>query len=107
MHDVVIVGAGPVGLLVAGELGLAGCSVLVLEREPEPHSPWRSFPLGLRGLSGGSVEAFYRRGMLAPLLAASGVDELPVPDEPAPPRSVGHFAGTPLDPADVDLARLP
>ncbi|MFF1609741.1 FAD-dependent monooxygenase [Amycolatopsis sp. NPDC058278] len=107
MHDVVIVGAGPVGLFLACELGLAGCSVLVLEREPEPRSPWRSFPLGMRGLSGGSVEAFYRRGMLPPLLAASGVAERPVTDEPAPPRSVGHFAGTPLDPADVDLARLP
>ncbi|MGW4062636.1 FAD-dependent monooxygenase [Amycolatopsis sp. NPDC004747] len=107
MHDVVIVGAGPVGLFLACELGLAGRSVLVLEREAEPRSPWRSFPLGMRGLSGGSVEAFHRRGMLTPLLAASGAAERPVPDEPAPPRSVGHFAGTPLDPADVDLARLP
>ncbi|WP_086852715.1 FAD-dependent monooxygenase [Amycolatopsis kentuckyensis] len=104
MHDVVIVGAGPVGLFLACELGLAGRTVLVLEREPEPRSPWRSFPLGLRGLSGGSVEAFHRRGMLPALLAASGVDERP---EAAAPRSVGHFAGTPLDPADVDLARLP
>ncbi|MDQ7808680.1 FAD-dependent monooxygenase [Amycolatopsis sp. A133] len=107
MHDVVIVGAGPVGLFLACELGLAGCSVLVLEREPEPRSPWRSFPLGMRGLSAGSVEAFSRRGMLEPLLTASGVDERPGADEPAPPRSAGHFAGTPLDPADVDLARLP
>ncbi|WP_206793858.1 FAD-dependent oxidoreductase [Amycolatopsis sp. MtRt-6] len=107
MHDVVIAGAGPVGLFLACELGLAGCSVLVLEREPEPRSPWRSFPLGLRGLSGGSVEAFHRRGLLDPLLTASGVDNVPGTDEPAPPRSVGHFAGTPLDPAGVDLAALP
>jgi 2-polyprenyl-6-methoxyphenol hydroxylase-like FAD-dependent oxidoreductase len=107
MHDVVIVGGGPVGLFLACELGLAGCSVLVLERELEPHSPWRSFPLGTRGLSGGSVEAFYRRGMLHPLLTASGVDEVPGADEPARPRSVGHFAGTILDPADVDLDGLP
>ncbi|GAA4558955.1 FAD-dependent monooxygenase [Pseudonocardia xishanensis] len=107
MHDVVIVGAGPVGLFVAGELGLAGCSVLVLEREPEPHTPWRSFPLGMRGLSGGSVEALYRCGMLPALLTASGVPETPVSDKPAPPRTVGHFAGMMLDPADVDLARLP
>lgn len=107
MHDVVIVGGGPVGLLLAGELGLAGCSVLVLEREPDPHPPARCFPLGLRGLSAGSVEAFHRRGMLRDLLAASGVDEVPDPDVPTPPRSVGHFAGTALDPADVDLARLP
>ncbi|MFB9689391.1 FAD-dependent monooxygenase [Amycolatopsis plumensis] len=104
MHDVVIAGAGPVGLFLACELGLAGRSVLVLEREPEPRSPWRSFPLGMRGLSGGSAEAFHRRGLLPALLAASDVDERP---EAIAPRSVGHFAGTPLDPADVDLARLP
>lgn len=66
MHDVVIVGAGPVGLFLACELGLAGCSVLVLERETEPGSPWRADPLGMRGLSAASVAAFYRRGMLRP-----------------------------------------
>ncbi|MFI7103468.1 FAD-dependent oxidoreductase [Streptomyces sp. NPDC050161] len=111
MHDVVIVGAGPVGLFLACELGLAGCSVLVLEREPEPGSPWRADPLGMRGLSAGSVEAFYRRGMLRPLLTASGVPDDPGQDpdadEPSPPRGVGHFAGMVLDPAKVDLAALP
>ena len=111
MHDVVIVGAGPVGLFLACELGLAGCSVLVLEREPEPGSPWKADPLGMRGLSAASVEAFYRRGMLHPLLTASGVHDDPGADpdadEPAPPRSVGHFAGMMLDPAKVDVAALP
>ncbi|WNV85635.1 FAD-dependent oxidoreductase [Umezawaea sp. Da 62-37] len=110
MHDVVIVGAGPVGLFLACELGLAGCSVLVLEREPEPGSPWKALPLGMRGLSAGSVEAFHRRGMLHPLLAASGaadpVVDLDV-DEAPPPRGVSHFGGIMLDPADVDLAALP
>ncbi|GAB3969039.1 FAD-dependent monooxygenase [Actinoallomurus acanthiterrae] len=107
MHDVVIVGAGPVGLFLACELGLAGCSVLVLEREPELRSEWKADPLGMRGLSASSVEAFYRRGMLHPLLTASGVDEDPGTDEPAPPRSGGHFAGMMLDPAKVDVAALP
>ncbi|MCA2224737.1 FAD-dependent monooxygenase [Nonomuraea aurantiaca] len=111
MHDVVIVGAGPVGLFLACELGLAGCSVLVLEREPESRSPWKADPLGMRGLSAASVEAFYRRGMLHPLLAASGVHQDPGAnhdaDEPSPPRSVGHFAGMMLDPAKVDVAALP
>ncbi|MFC4117119.1 FAD-dependent monooxygenase [Nonomuraea zeae] len=111
MHDVVIVGAGPVGLFLACELGLAGCSVLVLEREPEARSPWRAHPLGMRGLSAASVEAFYRRGMLAPLLAASGVHGDPGAgadaDEPPRPRSVGHFAGMMLDPAKVEVAALP
>ena len=111
MHDVVIVGGGPVGLFLACELGLAGCSVVVLEREAEPHSPWRKFPLGLRGLNAGSVEAFYRRGMLPRLLAASGGrDEvgadLDAEEAPAP-RSVNHFAGIMLDPAKIGLAALP
>ncbi|WP_308168124.1 FAD-dependent monooxygenase [Nonomuraea sp. NEAU-A123] len=102
-----IVGAGPVGLFLACELGLAGCSVLVLEREPDPRSPWKADPLGMRGLSAASVEAFYRRGMLHPLLKASGVDDYPGADEPAPPRGAGHFAGMMLDPAKVDVAALP
>lgn len=107
MHDVVIVGAGPVGLFLACELGLAGCSVLVLEREPEPRSPWKADPLGMRGLSAASVEAFHRRGMLHPLLTASGVHDDPGADEPSRPRGVGHFAGMMLDPAKVDVAALP
>ncbi|WP_069884256.1 FAD-dependent oxidoreductase [Streptomyces luteocolor] len=116
MHDVVIVGAGPVGLFLACELGLAGTSVLVLEREPEPGSPWRSDQFGMRGLFGASLEAFQRRGLLHPLLAASGVDEEPDVDldadldvaGPTPLRGgVGHFAGMVLDPAKVDLAALP
>ncbi|MET7465889.1 FAD-dependent monooxygenase [Nonomuraea sp. NPDC005501] len=102
-----IVGAGPVGLFLACELGLAGCSVLVLEREPEPGSPWKADPLGMRGLSAASVEAFYRRGMLHPLLKASGANDRPVAEEPARPRGAGHFAGMMLDPAKVDVAALP
>ncbi|MFS8201935.1 FAD-dependent oxidoreductase [Streptomyces sp. CWNU-52B] len=119
MHDVVIVGAGPVGLFLACELGLAGCSVLVLEREPAPGSAWKADPLGMRGLSAASVEAFHRRGMLHPLLKASDVHDYPganpAPDadadadadDPSPPRSVGHFAGMMLDPARIDVATLP
>ncbi|WP_053655304.1 FAD-dependent monooxygenase [Streptomyces sp. MMG1121] len=112
MHDVVIVGAGPVGLFLACELGLAGCSVLVLEREPEPRSPFKAEPLGRRGLSSTSVQAFYRRGMLPQLLTASGVHDddpgaHPEADEPSPPRHGGHFAGMVLDPANVDVAALP
>ncbi|WP_020667017.1 FAD-dependent oxidoreductase [Amycolatopsis nigrescens] len=107
-QDVVIVGAGPVGLFLACELGLAGCSVLVLEREPEPGTPWRQAPLGMRGLSATSVEAFHRRGMLHPLLTESGIDDYSgADDEPVAPRGVGHFGGMVLDPAKVDLAALP
>ncbi|WP_406503577.1 FAD-dependent monooxygenase [Streptomyces sp. NBC_00212] len=111
MHDVVIVGAGPVGLFLACELGLAGCSVLVLEREPEPCSPVKAKPFGMRGLSVASVESFYRRGMLHRLRTASGAgDDFGAGHdghEPTSLRGVGHFAGMVLDPAQVDVAALP
>ncbi|MFD6186413.1 FAD-dependent monooxygenase [Streptomyces goshikiensis] len=111
MHDVMIVGAGPVGLALACELGLAGCSVLVLEQEPGPGSPLRAAPLGRRGLSAASVEAFYRRGMLEPLLTASGAQDAfgaaPEAGAPSRPRLVGHFAGIMLDGSRVDVAALP
>lgn len=109
--DVVVVGAGPVGLFLACELGLAGCAVLVLEREAELGSPWRVAPLGMRGLFATSAEAFYRRGMLGALLKATGVPddsgENSEGDEPSGPPMAGHFAGMEPDPADIDLAALP
>lgn len=37
MHDVIVVGAGPVGLMTARLLGLAGHDVLIVERWPEPY----------------------------------------------------------------------
>ena len=116
MYDVVIVGAGPVGLFLAAELALADRSVLVLERDEAPSSPLKALPLGMRGLNAGSIEAFYRRGMLPELLEASGVDAVrvgadPGARRPAAPRDVSHFAGMRLDAADIDTSafssRLP
>ncbi|MGI5438122.1 FAD-dependent monooxygenase [Streptomyces shenzhenensis] len=111
MHDVVIAGAGPVGLFLASELALAGCSVLVLERDADPHPPLKALPLGLRGLNAGSVETFYRRGMLQSMLTASGVGAAnvgadPEADQAPAPRSLGHFAGITLDVGDIDPAAL-
>ena len=60
VYDVIIGGGGPVGLMLACELGLAGrckdeggLSVLVLERDdPDATAgePWKTLPLGIRGL---------------------------------------------------------
>ncbi|MER8911119.1 FAD-dependent monooxygenase [Mesorhizobium sp. M0854] len=64
LHDVVIAGAGPVGLFLACELRHAGCSVLVLEQAQEPHSPLKALPFGLRGLSVPTIESLDRRDLL-------------------------------------------
>ncbi|RFP16286.1 MULTISPECIES: FAD-dependent monooxygenase [unclassified Duganella] len=99
IYDVVIAGAGPVGLFLASELGLAGIPVLVLERSEDPRSPLKRLPFGMRGLSVTSVEAFYRRGLLADIAAAA-------PGAP-PRRQAGHFAGIPFDDADIDTSQWP
>ena len=63
-YEVVIAGAGPVGLFLACELRLAGVSVLVLERMEDTQTPLKANFMGMRGLNLPSVEAFYRRGLL-------------------------------------------
>ncbi len=66
-YDVVIAGAGPVGLLLACELRLAGISVLVLEKLSDPNLPVKDGPVGGRALNIPSIEVFYRRGLLPAL----------------------------------------
>jgi 2-polyprenyl-6-methoxyphenol hydroxylase-like FAD-dependent oxidoreductase len=103
-YDVLIVGAGPVGLFLACELGLAGVSVLVLEKEAQASSLWKEKPLGRRGVNSVSVEAFYRRGLLEKLFD---------PEKPRPAtfqktatfQFAGHFAGMKLDANKLDLSR--
>jgi 2-polyprenyl-6-methoxyphenol hydroxylase-like FAD-dependent oxidoreductase len=57
--DVVIVGAGPVGLMLAGELCLAGVRPLILERQPR----LRETPKA-SGFNGQIVELLRYRGLL-------------------------------------------
>lgn len=45
MPDVVVIGAGPVGILLSAELARRGVDVVTLERRPEPGS--RSRAIGL------------------------------------------------------------
>lgn len=63
-RDVVISGGGPVGLMLACELRLAGVDVLVAERLPEPDQTIKAGSINLP-----TAEAFYRCGMLPALQA--------------------------------------
>jgi 2-polyprenyl-6-methoxyphenol hydroxylase-like FAD-dependent oxidoreductase len=94
-HNVIIAGAGPVGLFLACELRLAGCSVLVLERAPAPQSPLKALPFGLRGLTLPTMDSLDRRDLLAPLkarMSARGTAAA-APWTAGARRPAGHFAG--------------
>jgi 2-polyprenyl-6-methoxyphenol hydroxylase-like FAD-dependent oxidoreductase len=64
--DVIIVGAGPAGLMLAGELGLAGVRPLVLERQPHVQEIPKA-----GGLGGQILELLHYRGLLGRLEAAA------------------------------------
>ncbi|MER5262622.1 rifampin monooxygenase [Actinosynnema sp. NPDC002837] len=59
MIDVIVVGGGPTGLMLAGELRLHDVHVLVLDKEPEPTKVVRAL-----GLHARSVEVMDQRGLL-------------------------------------------
>lgn len=97
-HDVVVAGAGPVGLMLACELRLGGASVLVLERN-EDTPPARYGSMGARAVNEPSVHLLYLRGLLSAVEKAAvmwigAIPEMP-PGEPGerPDIYVGHFAG--------------
>ncbi|WP_089107665.1 FAD-dependent oxidoreductase [Streptomyces hyaluromycini] len=77
--DVVVVGAGPVGLLLAGELAGAGVDVVVLERLDVPTTASRASTLHAR-----TMEILDSRGLLPRF--GRPLSELR-----------GHFGGIPLD----------
>jgi 2-polyprenyl-6-methoxyphenol hydroxylase-like FAD-dependent oxidoreductase len=84
--EVVLVGAGPTGLLLAGDLARAGVSCAVFERRTERSGLTRAFAVHAR-----TLEQLDARGV-ADQLVASGT---PVPE-------LRFFAG-----AALDLSRLP
>ncbi|WP_327071253.1 FAD-dependent monooxygenase [Kitasatospora sp. NBC_01302] len=88
--DVLVVGAGPTGLMLTHELRVAGVSAVVVDRLPE-----RSELSRAGGVHPRTMEVLDQRGLLEPLLATGDY-----------PVSPGHFAGRLFDPADHD-SRLP
>ncbi|MFJ6539429.1 SDR family oxidoreductase [Streptomyces sp. NPDC091385] len=83
---VVVVGAGPVGLLLAGDLAARGVPTVVLERLTEPMTESRASTLHTR-----TMELLEERGVL---------DRL----GPLPDGGPGHFGGLRLDLTAADPA---
>ncbi|WP_330255452.1 FAD-dependent monooxygenase [Nocardia sp. NBC_00565] len=104
--DVVVAGAGPVGLILACELRLGGAQVLVVERLTEPDMTLKAGAINVP-----TAQALYRRGLLPDLVeqqnavveriraagmfppAQTGNQRLPI---------AGHFAGIMLSMPEID-----
>ncbi len=84
MQDVVIVGSGPTGLMLAGELALAGVDVTVLERRPTPEL------VGSRagGFHSRTIEILDQRGIAGRFLAEGTTVQ------------IAHFGSTTMDMSD-------
>jgi 2-polyprenyl-6-methoxyphenol hydroxylase-like FAD-dependent oxidoreductase len=102
LYDVIISGAGPVGLFLAGELALAHCAVLVLEKAENATSPLKQIPFGIRGLNALSIEALDRRGLLQELELHKRLKNPHQNAGQGARRQVGHFAGIPFYEDNVD-----
>jgi len=109
--DVIIAGAGPVGLFLACELALANCPVLLLEKAEDPHSALKQLPFGMRGLNAPSIETIYRRGLLQQLHVHERITTPHQNTGKGPGRKGGHFAGIQFNDGNMDTAewkyRLP
>lgn len=105
LYDVIIAGAGPVGLFLACELALAKCSVLILEKGEYQDSPVKQAPFGIRGLSAPTIEALDRRGLLQELELYKQLKKPHSNAAPGARRQAGHFAGIPFYENDIDTAQ--
>lgn len=103
--EVIIAGAGAIGLLVACELAMKDVSVLILEREAAPITPWKHNLLGFRELFVPSVESFYRRGMLKKIFPKENRPTAP-PEKKGGFQFAGHFAGMMLNGNNVDYSQF-
>ncbi|WP_455907549.1 FAD-dependent monooxygenase [Streptomyces mirabilis] len=77
--DVIVVGAGPAGLMLAGELRLGGVSVIVAERLARPTGQSRGL-----GFTARAMESFDQRGLVPRF---GGLEKSPM----------GHFGGVQFD----------
>src|SRR5262245_51593731 len=88
-YDVIIAGAGPVGLMLGCELRLQGVEVAVLERLTELDPTIKAGAINTP-----TLEAFYRRGLMPRIQQAQAETVKAfgggLPDGPKP---VGHFGG--------------
>ncbi|KAI5459716.1 putative pentachlorophenol 4-monooxygenase [Mariannaea sp. PMI_226] len=103
LFDVIIAGGGPVGLFLACELRLAQASVLVLERDLVPESPWKALPLGRRTMHTVSMEIFQRRGLLSKFVDVE--ERLASLQKTTGFKHGGNFAGIMLNGNKLDLSR--
>ncbi|MEZ4238196.1 MAG: FAD-dependent monooxygenase [Myxococcota bacterium] len=90
MVDVIVVGAGPTGLMLASELRLQGVQVVVLDRDAEPSPVVRALGLHLRSIEildqRGLLGGFLAHGRPAPLFGFAAIDKPPPPlDSDLPP----------------------
>ncbi|MEQ3554597.1 rifampin monooxygenase [Pseudonocardia nematodicida] len=97
MYDVIVVGGGPTGMMLAGELRLQGVQVLVLERDEEPTRHVRSLGLYVR-----SIEVLDQRGLLDRFLehgrrhpGSAHFAALDMPSTGRPDTAHGYILGIP------------
>ena len=83
-HAVVIAGAGPAGLMLAGELALAGVDVAIVERRPNQDLPGQR----AGGLHCRTIEILDQRGIADRFLSEGQLVQ------------VGQFAGASFDISD-------